>query len=210
MAQKMIADARVRASQPRTHLRVRLRPSVRSLTRPRCDVGAGEEESWRRLSENTWQPRIDGDEAHRDRFDCLRLPDVVSREVAPSTSSRSPCSASASASSSIRWTSGAAAARPTSPTRSRCSASGRNHGHGRPGFRRVPAVAGCRRRRHVARAAGRRQVHRVVLLQHRHREQPDRVVLHRRDGSPRQAVIPHDQRAPADWSSHFTRTIQPR
>jgi hypothetical protein len=38
----------------------------------------------------------------------------------------------------------------------------------------------------VARQAGRRQVHRVVLLQHRLREQPDRVVLHRRDGQRRE------------------------
>ena len=35
------------------------------------------------------------------------------------------------------------------------------------------------------------QVHRVVLLQHRLGEQPDRVVLHRRDGQRRRAVVPH-------------------
>ena len=39
----------------------------------------------------------------------------------------------------------------------------------------------------VRRGAG--QVHGVVLLQHRHRKQPDRVVLHRRDGECRRAVL---------------------
>ena len=64
------------------------------------------------------------------------------------------------------------------------------------------------RRRHVARHAGRRQVHRVVLLQHRHREQPDRVVLHRRDGRRRGTVV-SDGRATAGWRSS-RRTIPAR
>ena len=42
--------------------------------------------------------------------------------------------------------------------------------------------------------AGRRQVHRVVLLQHRRRQQPDRLVLHGRDGQRRRAVVPHGSR----------------
>ena len=56
-----------------------------------------------------------------------------------------------------------------------------------------------------------RQVLRVVLLQHRHREQPDRVVLHRRDGRRRPAVVPRGeglrpgdhlaQRSRARWCS---------
>ena len=37
----------------------------------------------------------------------------------------------------------------------------------------------------------RRQVLRVVLLQHRPGQQPDRVVLHRRHGQRRRAVVPH-------------------
>ena len=47
----------------------------------------------------------------------------------------------------------------------------------------------------VLRGAG--QVHGVVLLQHRHREQPDRVVLHRRDGECRRAVVSRRRRLPA-------------
>jgi sugar/nucleoside kinase (ribokinase family) len=39
--------------------------------------------------------------------------------------------------------------------------------------------------------ADRRQVLRVVLLQHRRRQQSDCVVLHRRDGRRRAAVVPH-------------------
>ena len=56
-------------------------------------------------------------------------------------------------------------------------------------------------RRHVARQGGRRQVHRVVLLQHRRRQQPDRVVLHRRDGQRRRAVVP--RRARLRPGDHF-------
>ena len=66
-------------------------------------------------------------------------------------------------------------------------------GDGRRGLRRLPAVARGGGRRHVARQADRRQVHRVVFLQHRHREQPDRVVLHGRDGRRRRAVVPRRQ-----------------
>ena len=51
-------------------------------------------------------------------------------------------------------------------------------------------VARGGRHRHVAREGRRRQVHRVVLLQHRPGEQPDRVVLHRRDGQRRRVVVP--------------------
>ena len=42
--------------------------------------------------------------------------------------------------------------------------------------------------------ADRRQVLRLVLLQHRHGQQPDRVVLHRRDGRRRSAVVPRRSR----------------
>ena len=54
-------------------------------------------------------------------------------------------------------------------------------------FRRLPPVARRGRRRHVARQAGARQVHGVVLLQHRRGEQPDRVVLYGRDGARRRS-----------------------
>ena len=46
-------------------------------------------------------------------------------------------------------------------------------------FPGVPPVARRGRRRHLAGARGRREVQRLVLLQHRPRQQPDRVVLHR-------------------------------
>ena len=49
---------------------------------------------------------------------------------------------------------------------------------------------------------------RLVLLQHRRRQQPDRVVLHRRDGQRRRAVVPH-RRATAGWRSS-RRTIPAR
>ena len=62
-------------------------------------------------------------------------------------------------------------------------------------------VARGGRRRHVARARCRRQVHRLVLLQHRHREQPDCLVLHRRDGQRRRAVVP--DRAGLRAGDHF-------
>ena len=52
------------------------------------------------------------------------------------------------------------------------------------------------------------KVHRVVLLQHRSGEQPDRLVLHRRDGRRRTAVVPHGGRT-ADWRSS-RRTIPTR
>ena len=45
----------------------------------------------------------------------------------------------------------------------------------------------ARRHRHLAGEDGRRQVLRVVLLQHRPAQQPDRVVLHRRDGQRRRS-----------------------
>ena len=41
------------------------------------------------------------------------------------------------------------------------------------------------------------EVHRVVLLQHRSAQQPDRVVLHRRDGQRRRAVVPRRGRSGA-------------
>ena len=70
------------------------------------------------------------------------------------------------------------------------------------------ALAGGGRRRHVARHADRRQVHGVLLLQHRRRQQPDRVVLHRGDGRRRPAVVPRP-RATAAWRSS-RRTIPGR
>ena len=45
---------------------------------------------------------------------------------------------------------------------------------------------------HVKQVAG--QVHGVVLLQHRSGQQPDRVVLHRRHGPCRRAVVPRRAR----------------
>ena len=56
-------------------------------------------------------------------------------------------------------------------------------------FGEYRAVAGVGRRGHLAGQAGVREVHRVVLLQHRSAQQPDRVVLHRRDGRRRRAVV---------------------
>ena len=63
-------------------------------------------------------------------------------------------------------------------------------GGGRRGLRRISALARSGRRRHVARRADSGEVHRVVLLQHRPGQQPDCVVLHRRDGGRRRAVLP--------------------
>ncbi len=63
-------------------------------------------------------------------------------------------------------------------------------GHCRGGLRRLSTVARRRRCRYVAREADPRQVLRVVLLQHRYRKQPDRVVLHRRHGRRRPVVVP--------------------
>ena len=80
--------------------------------------------------------------------------------------------------------------------------------HGGPGLRRLPPVARGGRRRHLARQGGRRQVHGVVLLQHRHREQPDRVVLHRRDGQRRRSCR-SARPATAAWRSS-RRTIRRR
>ena len=113
------------------------------ITRPDA-VPAQSSATWRRSSASTCQrparARASSDlaipspetrapetrhETHRHRFDRLRLPDVVSRASSPSTCCPSTCTGSASAFSSTRWTSGAAAARRTSPTRWRCSASGR-------------------------------------------------------------------------------------
>ena len=52
------------------------------------------------------------------------------------------------------------------------------------------------------------QVHRVVFLQHRHRQQPDRLVLHRRHGECRRAVVSR-RRPAATWRSS-RRTIPRR
>ncbi len=52
------------------------------------------------------------------------------------------------------------------------------------------------RHRHLARQGRRRQVLRVVLLQHRPGQQPDRVVLHRRHGQRRRAVVPDGEGRP--------------
>ncbi len=38
-----------------------------------------------------------------------------------------------------------------------------------------------------------RQVHRLVFLQHRRRQQPDRVVLHGRDGKRERTVLPRNR-----------------
>ena len=148
-------------------------------------------------------------EDRRHRFDRLRLPDVVSRARSPSTCCPSTCRGSASASSSTRWTSGAAAARRTSPTRWRCSASGRclmaTAGQDFGDYRAWLEAAGVDTSL-VKEVDG--QVHRVVLLQHRSAQQPDRVVLHRRDGQRRRAVVPHRRRG-ASWRSS-RRTIRRR
>ena len=63
-------------------------------------------------------------------------------------------------------------------------------------------VARGRRRRHVARPQIARQVHGVVLLQHRRGEQPDRVVLHRGDGARGGVVVPDDRGL---WTSRSSR-----
>ena len=65
--------------------------------------------------------------------------------------------------------------------------------HGGAGLRRISPVARSRQHRHVAGEGDRGQVHRVVLLQHRQEQQSDRVVLHRRDGQRRRAVVPHGE-----------------
>ena len=75
---------------------------------------------------------------------------------------------------------------------------------------RATTAAGSRRRASTPRSCkrDRREVHRVVLLQHRRREQSDRVVLHGRDGECRRAVVPHDRRSAGSPSSR--RTIRGR
>jgi 5'-methylthioadenosine phosphorylase len=73
-------------------------------------------------------------ETHRHRFDCLRLPDAVpgkfTEHILPEHLQRVSLSFLVD-----RWTSGAAAARRTSPTRWRCSASGRICGDGGQDFK---------------------------------------------------------------------------
>ncbi len=58
-------------------------------------------------------------------------------------------------------------------------------------FPEYAPLARSRRRRYVARAGSARQVHGVVLLQHRHGQQSDRVLLRRRHGPRRRTVVPH-------------------
>ena len=76
--------------------------------------------------------------------------------------------------------------------------------HRRAGLRRLSPLARGGRRGHVAGRGRFRQVHRVVLLQHRCREQSDRVVLHRCDGQRRRAVVPHRSTTAGSRSSRPT------
>ena len=77
-------------------------------------------------------------------------------------------------------------------------------GDGRAGFRRLPPVARGGRRRHVAGAAGRRASSPRRSSAAPTREQPDRLVLHRRDGQCRRAVVPRRRRTAASRSSRRT------
>ena len=128
-AQKTIADAVEPASPARAPAPARTRSRPRSSRRRRSCPSRRRRIS-RRSSADTCgrssPKRSSGSNEHRrHRFDRLRLPDVVSREVHRALPAGAHEPRQPRASSSTRWTSGAAAARRTSPTRWRCSASGR-------------------------------------------------------------------------------------
>ena len=117
---------------------------------------------------------------------------------------RAHASRVSSASSSTRWTSAAAAAGRTSPTR--IALLGERplpDGDGGAGLRRLQGVDGRGQHRHLAGEGDRRQVLRVVLLQHRPGQQPDRVVLYRRDGQCRRAVDAHGDRHQGRAGDHL-------
>ena len=79
----------------------------------------------------------------------------------------------------------------------------RADGDGRAGFRRLPALARGGRRRHLARAARSPDKFTASFFCSTDvDEQPDRVVLHRRDGARRRAVVPHAP-APVDLVDHL-------
>ena len=71
-------------------------------------------------------------------------------------------------------------------------------GDGGPGLCRVPRLAGGAWCGHVGGGRGAGRVHGVVLCQHRPREQPDRVVLHRRDGARAASFPSATSRLPVD------------
>jgi hypothetical protein len=90
----------------------------------------------------------------RHRFDRVRLPDVVSGQVHGTLPARALLAVSLSF-SSTRWTSGAAAARRTSRTPWRCSASGRCSWRPPARISAIPTLARGGRRGHVPRARSR-------------------------------------------------------
>ncbi len=128
-------------------------------------------------------------EHRRDRIDCLRLPDAFPGEVhrALPPGAHEPCQPELS-----RRHHGQASRRLRPEHRLHTGLARRASaadGHRRRGLRRVPSMARRGRHRHQPREAGSGKVLRLVLLQHRYREQPDRVVLHRCDGRRRPAVV---------------------
>ena len=139
----------------------------------------------------------DHHEHRRHRFHRLRLPDVVPGEVHRAL----PAGAHVARQSEFsRRYDGQAPRRVRAEHRLHAGAARRDaaaDGDGRAGLRRLPPLARGGRRRHLAGRAGGGQVHRLLLLQHRRRGQPDRVVLHRRDGQCRRVVVPYGPRLPA-------------
>ena len=161
-AQQVIAERR-RAPADRAHVRVRGRARDRDHHAAGRDSRAGRSASWRRSSASTSSsstlpyasnPHLDPTHEHRrHRFDRLRLPDVVSREVhralpAGAHDARQP--------ELPRRHDGQAARRLRAEHRLHAGAARRAaaaDGDGRRGLRRLPALARGGRRRHVARAS---------------------------------------------------------
>ena len=136
-------------------------------------------------------------EHRRHRFHRLRLPDVVPGEVhrALPAGTHVPRQSEFS-----RRYDGQAPWRVRAEHRLHAGAARRDaaaDGNGRAGLRRLPPLARSGRRRHLAGRPGGGQVHGLLLLQHRRRGQPDRLVLHRRDGQCRRVVVPYGPRLPA-------------
>ena len=129
--------------------------------------------------------------AHRHRLDRVRLPDVVSRASSPSTSCPSTCTGVSlsflvdtmdkrrgGCAPNIAYTLALLGERPLL-----MATAGQDFGD----YRRWLEAAGIDT---SLVKDGRRQVHRVVLLQHRPGQQPDRVLLHGRDGQRRRVLVP--------------------
>ena len=137
------------------------------------------------------QVRASTHEHRRHRIDRLRLPDVVSREVHRAL----PAGAHVARQPELsRRHDGQAARRLRAEHRLHAGAARRAaaaDGDGRAGLRRLPPLARGGRRRHVAGASRSPDKFTASFFCSTDAdEQPDRVVLHRRDGQRRRAVVP--------------------